>query len=135
MPEPEGPAATMRRAARQMREQHGPEHVRHEFWSAVADYLENEAVQAPDIGGVYLRGGRTAYALSVARAYLGDPDDRARKPPPCKRIGGCLAEVGARVEDPSPDLWKCSCGRTPRDITRDLAGKEADGGLETRPGQ
>jgi hypothetical protein len=40
---------------------------------AVAEYLETEAVSAPDIGGVYLRGGRTAYALQVARAYLGDP--------------------------------------------------------------
>ena len=40
---------------------------------AVAGYLETEAHQAPGIGGVYLRGGRTAYALSVARAYLGEP--------------------------------------------------------------
>jgi hypothetical protein len=71
MPDPESPADAMRRAAKLMRSRTGDP-----FFLAVADYLENEAVNAPDIGGVYLRGGCTAYALSVARAYLGEPDDR-----------------------------------------------------------
>jgi hypothetical protein len=42
---------------------------------AVAGWLENEAVNAPGRGGVYLRGGRTAYALAVACAYLGEAYD------------------------------------------------------------
>ena len=107
---PEGPADTMRRAARLIRERAAlvppppwypavHDVTTHDglnviassgltvraayvasmhpgFALAVADYLENETVNAPDVGGVYLRGGRTAYALSVARAYLGEPDDR-----------------------------------------------------------
>jgi hypothetical protein len=39
---------------------------------AVADWLDNEAVNAPGPGEVYLRGGRIAYALTVACAYLGE---------------------------------------------------------------
>ena len=39
---------------------------------AVAAWLDFEAVNAPGPGGVYLRGGRTAYALAVACAYLGE---------------------------------------------------------------
>jgi hypothetical protein len=39
---------------------------------AVADWLDNEAVNAPGPGDVYLRGGRIAYALTVACAYLGE---------------------------------------------------------------
>lgn len=45
------------------------------------------------------------------------PQDR----PACRRIGGCLAEIGARSEAENglqPGLWRCSCGRTPADITR-----------------
>ena len=39
---------------------------------ALADWLDNEAVNAPGPGEVYLRGGRDAYALAVACAYLGE---------------------------------------------------------------
>ncbi len=39
---------------------------------AVADWLDFEAVNAPGPGDVYLRGGRIAYALTVACAYLGE---------------------------------------------------------------
>jgi hypothetical protein len=42
--------------------------------AAVADWLQFEAASAPDgPDQVYLRGGRTAHALAVARAYLGEP--------------------------------------------------------------
>jgi hypothetical protein len=41
----------------------------------------------------------------------------------CKRIGGCLAEIGARTQPNSePGLWRCgSCGRIPWDIPADVA--------------
>lgn len=41
----------------------------------------------------------------------------------CARIGGCLAEIGARTGMQDPDLWRCSCGRTPADIDSDLAAR------------
>lgn len=44
---------------------------------AVAEYLENEAVNAPDLGDTYFRGGRYAYARKIARAFLAEPDDVA----------------------------------------------------------
>jgi len=37
---------------------------------AIAAWLKEEAVSAPGPGEVYLRGGRYAYALAVAAAYL-----------------------------------------------------------------
>ncbi len=40
--------------------------------TALADWLDNEAVNAPGPGEVYLRGGCVAYALAVACAYLGE---------------------------------------------------------------
>lgn len=40
---------------------------------AIATWLKEEAVNAPGPGEVYLRGGRYAYALAVAIAYLGGP--------------------------------------------------------------
>jgi hypothetical protein len=36
--------------------------------------------------------------------------------PACKRIGGCLAEIGARLSNPAPELWDCSCGRSAPEI-------------------
>jgi hypothetical protein len=41
----------------------------------------------------------------------------------CERIGGCLAEIGARTQPNSePALWRCgSCGRIPWDIPADIA--------------
>ena len=39
---------------------------------ALADWLDFEADNAPGPGDVYLRGGRIAYALTVACAYLGE---------------------------------------------------------------
>lgn len=42
---------------------------------------------------------------------------------PCVRIGGCLAEIGARCEmengPQDPNLWQCVCGRTPLSFTEE----------------
>lgn len=56
-------ADLMRETAALMREQHGPDHPRHEMWVAMADWLE---VTASDVGSSTL-----AYkaALAVANAY------------------------------------------------------------------
>jgi hypothetical protein len=67
-----------------------------------------------------LRDAIARELTGTGRAAHGQSPKRA----PCKRIGGCLAEIGARCENPAPDLWKCSCGRTPRDITAALTGKD-----------
>jgi hypothetical protein len=64
----------------------------------------------------------------ITRELTGAAHGQAPERAPCKRIGGCLAEIGARCENPAPDLWKCSCGRTPRDITAALTGMEAGDG-------
>lgn len=66
------------RAADRMRADHGPEHVRNEMWSAMADWLENAAedIEMQGPGGdlvknwdmrVHINGAK---ALAVARAYL-----------------------------------------------------------------
>jgi len=70
-----------------------------------------------------LRDAIARELTGTGRAAHGQSPKRA----PCKRIGGCLAEIGARCENPAPDLWKCSCGRTPRDITAALTGKDGAG--------
>jgi hypothetical protein len=57
-------AETLREAARQMREQHGPQHERHEMWSRMADLLDT----VPDTGTSSITYHA---ALKVARAYLG----------------------------------------------------------------
>ena len=41
----EKPAETIRRAAALMREQHGPEHVRHQFWHALASWGANPRIE------------------------------------------------------------------------------------------
>jgi hypothetical protein len=60
----------LRQAAQRMREQHGPDHVRYGFWSAVATWLEAAATQASyyEAGGAQLHPD--SYALNVARAYV-----------------------------------------------------------------
>lgn len=60
-------AETLRRAAALMREQHGPEHKRHEMWNAMAEWLDSHA----DFHCVSCEPG-ICYALIVARAYLGE---------------------------------------------------------------
>jgi hypothetical protein len=62
-------AATIRRAAQSMREQHGPEHVRHEFWHSLATWLELRARVAERSDDVK---GDTFDALKIATAYLGE---------------------------------------------------------------
>lgn len=42
--------------------------------------------------------------------------DVPRERPACRRIGGCLAEIGARTGQTNPNLWHCGCGRTLADI-------------------
>jgi hypothetical protein len=59
------PVEELRRAAALMREQHGPDHVRHQFWFALADWLDDEAA-----GAQTPWGEPTAHALAVTRAYL-----------------------------------------------------------------
>ena len=59
-------AETLRAAAAKMREQHGPEHERHEMWTALAAWLDACALVtevAPD--------RHKGNALAVATAYLG----------------------------------------------------------------
>jgi hypothetical protein len=58
-----------------MRAKHGPEHVRHNFWCALADWLDNEAQAAEAIpAGSPVLGPLIRHALAVARAYPGSPD-------------------------------------------------------------
>jgi hypothetical protein len=58
-----------RAAATNMRNQHGPEHVRHDFWSALADWLDDVAT---DIEHDLWPEGHDVprHSLVVARAYL-----------------------------------------------------------------
>ena len=83
MSTPETPSQVLRRAAGLMREQHGPEHVRHEFWLALAAWLETEADDYGDIasgpygeaGAAFVAGdvgGDVDPAITVARAYLNE---------------------------------------------------------------
>jgi hypothetical protein len=62
-------AATIRRAAQSMREQHGPDHVRHDFWHSLATWLELKARAAGRSGDIK---GDTLDALKIATAYLGE---------------------------------------------------------------
>ena len=56
----------LREAAKAMREQHGPEHPRHEMWAAMADLLEARlAVWLDDVPVSH-----DAHALAVASAYI-----------------------------------------------------------------
>lgn len=56
----------LREAATFMREQHGPDHPRHEMWFALADLLEHAALTLESTGHT----PSVEYALHVARAYL-----------------------------------------------------------------
>lgn len=58
----------LHRAAKDMREQHGPEHARHEFWTRLADWLDSVAVGLENRSAFTPGAG---HALAVARAYLG----------------------------------------------------------------
>lgn len=63
-------ADVLRRAAALMREQHGPDHKRHEMWAAMADWLDSVA-RAVEYDHSINDADRT-HALAVARAYLGE---------------------------------------------------------------
>jgi hypothetical protein len=77
------PAETLRSAAAHMCEHHGPEHVRHGFWTALAGLLNERAADYDAMtGGPYgaagaafaagAAGGDEDPALMVARLYLGE---------------------------------------------------------------
>ena len=66
------PSQELREAAMDMRAKHGPDHVRHNFWCALADWLDNEARAAEAIpGDSPVLGPLIRHALATARAYLG----------------------------------------------------------------
>jgi hypothetical protein len=65
-------AETLREAARLMREQHGPEHERHEMWSRMADLMTESARTTEVFGTVGQPGSLNYLSLAVARAYLGE---------------------------------------------------------------
>lgn len=60
-------AQTLRRVAIAMREQHGPEHERHEMWSAMESLLFMAADHAVGRGNVC--GSCVYQAVAVAEAY------------------------------------------------------------------
>lgn len=64
------PAAELRQAAASMREQHGPEHVRHLFWHNLADLLDITAALVEANAGRYggVQGSIAVYL--VAQSYL-----------------------------------------------------------------
>ena len=76
----ESPADTMRRAARELDDR--ADMLEAAGWSAedsepragraLARWLRFEAVNAPEIGDVVFRGGRSVHTLSVAAALLGE---------------------------------------------------------------
>ena len=76
----EKPADTLHKTAKLMREQHGPEHQRHTFWHALADWIDNRARDAQDAIVVQDTLDLSycddppgiEWALKVARAYLGE---------------------------------------------------------------
>lgn len=72
----ESPAATLSAAAAAMREEHGPDHKRHEMWAAMADLLDERAraheawARRLDHEPVVVFPEQAA-AIAVADAYLG----------------------------------------------------------------
>jgi len=79
-PEAAVSAEPLRHAAAEMRRQHGPEHVRHEFWGALADLMESQAawwedMAIPDPHGLEESPCQDCAvfhrATTVARIYLG----------------------------------------------------------------
>jgi hypothetical protein len=64
------------RAAKTMQEQHGPEHVRHEFWGHLADWLHHVAYALAIGDPEKLLGfGEPTDARRVAAAYLQSTED------------------------------------------------------------
>ncbi len=65
------PADVLRKAATLMREQHGPEHERHEMWTAMADWLESLARRSRFLTLAPLPNSKEwEHGFAVARAYL-----------------------------------------------------------------
>jgi hypothetical protein len=68
-------AETLRHAAARMREAHGPDHPRHEFWHRLADLLDSEAVNAEAFAThKNPLGAPSVHVIAVAHAYLGSRD-------------------------------------------------------------
>jgi hypothetical protein len=66
-------ADLLRRAAALMREQHGPDHPRHEFWHALATWQDGVATALATGDPDDLLGfGEPTAARRVAEAYLGE---------------------------------------------------------------
>lgn len=63
-------AAILREAAALMREQHGPDHERHEMWTVMAAWLDY-TFAVWDLTSA----GERLHSKSVARAYLGTTAD------------------------------------------------------------
>jgi len=63
------PVQELREAAADMRVTHGPSHIRHAFWSAVAYWLECEADKFEQ--NMVFDQRDTESALDAARAYRG----------------------------------------------------------------
>jgi len=70
------PAEMLRFTAERMQQQHGPEHERHEFWHALAGLLDEAAGRIEDDSEFGARA-LINHALTVARAYLGEPQPEA----------------------------------------------------------
>jgi hypothetical protein len=123
-PDPAGPAAILARWREAAEASTEPDDVA--FLVLAADAIPRlvAAVEA----AWSLAANAQVVRAAITRELTGAAHGQAPKRAPCKRIGGCLAEIGARAADPNPGLWKCSCGRTPQDITAALAGKEAGDG-------
>lgn len=70
-------ADLLRRAAASMREQHGPDHVRHDMWSAMADWLDHAAARSESKvrhgGNERVVWSQERDAVEVARTYLNEP--------------------------------------------------------------
>ena len=75
----ETPARRLRRAATLMREQHAPDHERHEMWSAMETLLFMAADHTDGRGNTC--GSCVGQAVAVADAYLDAVTPPAQQPP------------------------------------------------------
>lgn len=93
------------RAARDMRERHGPVHPRHRFWSALADFLAGCGRQLAEAGGRYGMCDEPAAvqaAATLAAAYLeslrdGQPARASESSPVVTDLGAARRLLGETV--------------------------------------
>jgi hypothetical protein len=107
-------------------------------WQTVKAMIHGDVQDATgtklDVTVVVVPAEAVAAGVTQTWAWKYDRDampGRRGEPEPCMRIGGCLAETGARCEAENgpqdPGLWHCSCGRTPADIIKAGTFEEAEG--------